>query len=623
MGTREKRQEATFVNWLNAQFARANKLTPETKTTNLAEDLKSGVRLIKLMAILCPSVPVPKYNQDPKMRFAQTENLNRALTMVAAGGIKTVGIGADNIADSNLMLILGLIWSIIYHVRIGTIHLEEGQQRRSGKEGLLYWCQKQTASYAPQGVHVTNFTSSWRDGLALSAIIHHNRPEVLDFDKMKALGDRQAVITECVRVAEEQLGIPHLLEVDDMLIADDEKVIMAFVSEFFDLFSKQVQAHDAVRRTRTFLEREKALLDLADQYQGEAKAFKSRVEDLLAQAKLDAKESSLEAAWKELQAADQLRARVSKEEQVQCQRLVARYDNIQLTRRTHGRKPYEPPAGVLAGPGLKDLTNSLSERTMEYVREARAYYAEEKAKAEQNYVTLIEDLDTFLKTKEQEASDASGGDVEGASKQLAKVYEELAQCDLFNRTQEAVDHLERNGIPHYAITATHRRWDEVCWKLTQLKDFVDQKKSFVDGEKAKAKADDVPQAKLDEYLEIFKLFDKERTGVLGLPQFTNCLKGLGMPVPDEKVEELFETYSEEGGMSFERFISFMREVTGDTLSKDQVLTSFRTVAQNKDCLNSEVLKLIGDDLSAFCETHFPKGPDGYDYAKYLEDVFEP
>lgn len=33
--------------------------------------------------------------------------------------------------------------------------------------------------------------------------------------------------------------IPHLLEVDDILIADDEKVIMAFISEFFALFSKQ------------------------------------------------------------------------------------------------------------------------------------------------------------------------------------------------------------------------------------------------------------------------------------------------------------------------------------------------------------------------------------------------
>ena len=31
----------------------------------------------------------------------------------------------------------------------------------------------------------------------------------------------------------------------------------------------QAQAHDAVRRARTFLEREKALLDMAKQYEGE------------------------------------------------------------------------------------------------------------------------------------------------------------------------------------------------------------------------------------------------------------------------------------------------------------------------------------------------------------------
>lgn len=42
---------------------------------------------------------------------------------------------------------------------------------------LLTWCQKQTRGY--RSVDVTNLTSSWRNGLALCALLHHQRPELM------------------------------------------------------------------------------------------------------------------------------------------------------------------------------------------------------------------------------------------------------------------------------------------------------------------------------------------------------------------------------------------------------------------------------------------------------------
>eukprot|EP00667_Euglena_gracilis_P004448 EG_transcript_4472 len=619
MSTREKRQEATFSNWINAQFARANRLTAETKVTDLAEDLKSGVRLIKLMNVLCPSLPVPKYNQNPKMRFAQMENLNRAFNMLASGGIKIVGIGADNVADGNIMMILGLVWSIIYNVRIGAINISEDGQGKSGREGLLYWCQKQTASYK---INVTNFTSCWRDGLALSAIIHHNRPDVLDFEKMKALGSPRAVVTECVRVAEEQLGIPHLLEVDDILIADDEKVIMAFISEFFALFSKQAQVLDAVRRARTFLERQKAIDDMVTQFEADEKAFKQLVDEAMSHTTLTITEPSLEDAWQKLQDADKLRERISKEQLVECQRLIASYDNIQLTSKAHSRKPYKPSEGILGGQELRDLKTSLGEKAWEYVRAVRGYYTEQREKAERQYVEAIEELDGWLRQKEQEASDASGSDVDQVHRQLSVVFDDLASSDLFGRAQEAVDYLERNGIPHYTVTGTHRRWDEICWKFGQIKDFVSQKKAFAEAEKAVVRTDDVTQSRLDEYLELFKRFDVEHSNTLGLSEFVGCLKGLGIVVPDEEVEPLFEQYAEDGQLSFQNFIKFMKESTADSLTKDQVLVSFRTIAQQKPVISNEALKLLGDDLAAFCLKHFPETEGGLDYSHYLDHVYD-
>ena len=47
----------------------------------------------------------------------------------------------------------------------------------SGVRSLLLWCRQQTESYTE--VNLINMTTSWRDGLAFCAIIHHYRPDLM------------------------------------------------------------------------------------------------------------------------------------------------------------------------------------------------------------------------------------------------------------------------------------------------------------------------------------------------------------------------------------------------------------------------------------------------------------
>uniref|UniRef100_A0A8C9KHH9 EH domain binding protein 1 like 1 n=1 Tax=Panthera tigris altaica TaxID=74533 RepID=A0A8C9KHH9_PANTA len=59
----------------------------------------------------------------------------------------------------------------------------------SSSQSLLEWCQEVTAGY--RGVRVTNFTTSWRNGLAFCAILHRFYPDKIDYASLDPLNIKQ------------------------------------------------------------------------------------------------------------------------------------------------------------------------------------------------------------------------------------------------------------------------------------------------------------------------------------------------------------------------------------------------------------------------------------------------
>uniref|UniRef100_A0A7N9CJC1 F-actin monooxygenase n=1 Tax=Macaca fascicularis TaxID=9541 RepID=A0A7N9CJC1_MACFA len=122
--------------------------------------------------------------------------------------------------------------------RLGSVRRSVNLSRRESDirpSKLLTWCQQQTEGY--QHVNVTNLTTSWRSGLALCAIIHRFRPELINFDSLNeddAVENNQLAFD----VAEREFGIPPVTTGREMVSAQepDELSMVMYLSKFYELF---------------------------------------------------------------------------------------------------------------------------------------------------------------------------------------------------------------------------------------------------------------------------------------------------------------------------------------------------------------------------------------------------
>ncbi|XP_038557871.1 F-actin-monooxygenase MICAL2 isoform X2 [Micropterus salmoides] len=100
---------------------------------------------------------------------------------------------------------------------------------------LLTWCQKQTDGY--RNVMITDLTSSWKSGIALCALIHRFKPQLIDFDSLNE-EDHAANLQLAFDVSEREFGIRSFTSVKE-LSADqelDKTRMITYLSKFYELF---------------------------------------------------------------------------------------------------------------------------------------------------------------------------------------------------------------------------------------------------------------------------------------------------------------------------------------------------------------------------------------------------
>jgi hypothetical protein len=221
---REAIQKKTFTKWVNKHLIKVT-----TEVIDLFEDLKYGSNLISLLEVLSGEF-LPR--ERGRMRVHWLENVRIGLNFLKKRKIKLVNISAEDIVDGNPKLTLGLIWTIILHFELSDI-VQHGDTL-SFKEKLLRWAQKTTEGYP--GVKATDFTQSWRDGLAFNAILHRNRPDLLDYRSCRGRTARDN-LENAFHIADKDLGVTRLLDPEDVDTPQpDDKSLITYISSLYELF---------------------------------------------------------------------------------------------------------------------------------------------------------------------------------------------------------------------------------------------------------------------------------------------------------------------------------------------------------------------------------------------------
>uniref|UniRef100_A0A6B2L541 Calponin-homology (CH) domain-containing protein n=1 Tax=Arcella intermedia TaxID=1963864 RepID=A0A6B2L541_9EUKA len=208
------------------------------KVESLQTDFGDGLMLINLLEIIS-SKSFPKYNKQPRIQMQKLENLTFALKFLESEGIKLVSIDSNSIASGNLKLILGLIWTIILRYQI------QVSNGASARQDLLDWVRSKIPEY-----NINNFMGDWQDGKAICALAEAVLPGQMNLPRDFS-NDAVKNANMGMKKAKDNMGIPEILDAEDMVYNPDELSNMTYISYFRDYLDLESRKKDEELAERT------------------------------------------------------------------------------------------------------------------------------------------------------------------------------------------------------------------------------------------------------------------------------------------------------------------------------------------------------------------------------------
>jgi Ca2+-binding EF-hand superfamily protein len=386
-------QKRTFTRWVNNHLTKKG-YQPVADLTSAFED---GINIMFLLNSLY-GVPVPKYKKNTESKIVKLDNLSHAFKMLKTCNVKTAFLGAENFIDHDLKMILGFVWILILDHAIKNITVGD----LSAKEGLLRWCTMNTRGYDHIPADgLTNFSKDWKDGMAFCALINKFRPDLLDYGQLDH-SNPAANLETAFTVAESQLGIPRLLEVEDLLQPKpDEKSVMTYVSEMYHRFATANQKEKEAKNIKDFLHFLRDRKKLESDFEGKMRKLKDWIDNKSKyfDADVDSSEDAVEVMKNYVE--------VEKPEKLaDLMEALENYRHYQQMLASNLREPYSPPAEIAPANILKAweelekkevVYHRVQDRIAKYERDANALIGTTNGKIEDLVARKVSNADDAKK----------------------------------------------------------------------------------------------------------------------------------------------------------------------------------------------------------------------------------
>ena len=211
-----RQQKKAFLAWVNSVLAEVG-LHVERDITKAFDD---GLFLIPLAEILTEDTVAGSHEKKPRFRIHKISNITLALDLFRKHGFRG-NYSAENFADGIRELVLGFVYTL------GVTYIGGDDARKSNSaDDLLKWVQGHVNDKpAYDGVHVANFTESFKDGRAFAALLNALDPTYLDY----APGEPVQTHNDAYDAAKSILEVPKLLDAQAMVEEPDDKAVKMYL----------------------------------------------------------------------------------------------------------------------------------------------------------------------------------------------------------------------------------------------------------------------------------------------------------------------------------------------------------------------------------------------------------
>jgi len=267
-------QKKAFYGWANAYL---NSNSAELRATELRRpsDLSDGTILIRLLeAVERRKLQIFKSkHRQPRSMFDSSESVKFVLDYLRSVDKRSIPIdlGADEIVKNcTLKTSLTVLWRFIIQYGIQVFEDEEGSPlnvehkqnfpifQKSPESQLKTWVN----IVLPDGLQIRNFQSDFQDGVVLTYLLNmlFKEEDRVSEDDMKTL-DADELLDGVMKMADEKLGIPVLLDTEQHMRAPVKQAVMAYVAVIRSskatldrVGSAQTDAMDKVKKAHKFME---------------------------------------------------------------------------------------------------------------------------------------------------------------------------------------------------------------------------------------------------------------------------------------------------------------------------------------------------------------------------------